>query len=119
MKVNSVAHEGRVVDEVEARRVLGHVALEQQLLSQLYPPAWLEHLGVPQAVDHVDYVVVKFTESLSADVKGLERDRRLERDNNKTGEIRTFSRTISHKSRILHLCRFIFTKFIFLNNKCQ
>lgn len=71
MKVDGVAHEGGVVDEVEARPVLWYVALEKQLLSQLYTHARLKHFGVPQAVDHDDYIVVKLTERLAADVEGL------------------------------------------------
>lgn len=64
------------MDEVEARPVLWYVALEQQLLSQLYTHAWINHFGVPQAVDHDDHVVVEFTESLAADVKGLLKNRK-------------------------------------------
>lgn len=71
VKVDRVAHEGRMVDEVEARPVLWHVTLEKQLLSQLYAHPWIKHSGVPQAVDHDDDVVVELTESLAADVKGL------------------------------------------------
>jgi len=71
MEVDSVAHEGRVVDEVEARRVVRHVALEQQLLSQLDAHVWLKHVGVPQAADHDDCVMVELAERLTADVKGL------------------------------------------------
>lgn len=41
VEVNSVAHEGRMVDEAEACPVLGDVALEQQLLVQLYANARL------------------------------------------------------------------------------
>jgi len=82
VKVRSVAHEGRVVDEVKARPVLWHVALEKQLLAQLYVQTWLKHPGVPQTVDHDDHVVVELAESLPADVKGLLKNRK-ERNTNK------------------------------------
>lgn len=39
VEVYSVAHEGGVVDEAEARPVLRDVALEHQLLVQLYASA--------------------------------------------------------------------------------
>lgn len=71
VKVDGVAHEGGVVDEVEARPVLWDVALDQQLFSQLYIHIRLKHFGVPQAVHHDDYVMVELTERLAADVKGL------------------------------------------------
>lgn len=75
VKVDGVAHERGVVDEVKARPVLWNVALEQQLLSQLYIHARLKRFGVPQAVDHDDYVVVELTERLAANVKGLLQNR--------------------------------------------
>lgn len=71
MKVDSIAHEGRVVDEAEACPVLRHIALEQQLFVQLYADAGLKHFGVPQPVDHDDYVLVELAECLAANVKGL------------------------------------------------
>lgn len=71
VKVNSVAHEGGVVDKAEACPALWYVALEQQLLIQLYTNAGLKHFGVQQAVDHEDQVVVELAERLAADVKGL------------------------------------------------
>lgn len=83
MKVDSVAHEGRVVGEVKARPVLWYVALEQQLLSQLYSCAWMKHFGVPQAVDHEDQVEVELTESLTADVKGLLKKKKKQNRNEK------------------------------------
>lgn len=86
MKVNSVAHEGGVVDEAEACPVLWYVALEQQLLIQLHTDAGLKHFGVPQAVDHDDYVVVELTERLAADVKGLLKSRmNIEMRKNESG----------------------------------
>lgn len=71
VEVNSVAHEGRVVDEVEARPVLWHIAFEKKLLSQLHSHARIKHLGVPQAVDHDDQRLVKLAECLATDMKGL------------------------------------------------
>ncbi|TNN72722.1 hypothetical protein EYF80_017006 [Liparis tanakae] len=71
MEVDGVAHEGGVVDEVEARPGAWHVALEQQLLPQLDAHVRLEHVGVPQAADHHDGVMVELAERLTADVKGL------------------------------------------------
>lgn len=75
VKVNSVAHEGGMVDKAEACPVLWYVALEQQLLIQLNTNAGLKHFGVQQAVDHEDQVVVELTEGLAADVKGLLKNR--------------------------------------------
>lgn len=71
VKADGVAQEGRMVDEVEAGPVLWYFALGQQLLSQLYGHAWLEHLGVPQTVDHEDQVVVELLAQLTADMKDL------------------------------------------------
>ena len=71
MEVHSVAQESRVVDQVKAHAVLWHVALEEQLLSQLHTHSRMKHFGVPQAVDHDDHVVVELAERLAADVKGL------------------------------------------------
>lgn len=71
VKVNSVTHESRVVDEVKACPVLWYVALEEQLLPQLYTHAWMKHLGVPQTVDQDDHVVVELPKCLAANVKGL------------------------------------------------
>lgn len=73
VKVDSVAHESRVVDKVKACPVLWDVALEEQLLIHLYSHTWMKHFGVPQTVDHDDHVVVELTESLATDVKGLQR----------------------------------------------
>lgn len=71
MEVDRVAHEGGVVDEVEARPVLWHFALEQQVLPQAEAHVQLKHFGVPQAVDHDDDVMVELPNHLTADVKGL------------------------------------------------
>lgn len=71
MEFNGVAHEGRVVEEVEAGPVLRYATLLQQLLPQLHAHVWLKHFGVPQAVDHDDDVVVELEEGLAADVKCL------------------------------------------------
>lgn len=76
MKVQSVAHEGGVVDEVKAGPVLRDFAVEEKLLSQLNVRTRKKHPGVPQAVDHEDDAVVEVLESLSADVKGLLEKRR-------------------------------------------
>ncbi len=71
VKVDGIAHEGGVVDEVKARPVLCDVALGQQPFFKLYIHTRLKHSGVPQAVHHDDYVMVELTEHLAADVKGL------------------------------------------------
>ena len=71
VEVDGVAVEGRVVGEAEAAPEPRDSALVQQLLAQFNVVARLEYLGVPQAVDHEDEVVVKLPVSLPADVKGL------------------------------------------------
>lgn len=71
MKVEGVAEEGRVVDEVEAGPGLGHFAERQELLVHHDGHAGKEHLGIPQAAHHEGQVVVKLPVRLPADVKRL------------------------------------------------
>lgn len=78
MKVQSVAHEGGVVDEVEAGPVLRDFTVAEQLLSQLNVRTRKKHPGVPETVDHVDDAAVELLESLTADVKGMLEKRRNE-----------------------------------------
>lgn len=128
MKVDSVAHEGRVVGEVKARPVLWYVALEQQLLSQLYSRAWMKHFGVPQAVDHEDQVEVELTESLTADVKGLLKKKKnrieMRRKKEKSKKSPTKPSSISTELHIrCLLCRLICLPFttspFFFIKKCH
>lgn len=83
VKVNSVAHKSRVVDEIKARPGLWYVALEEQLLSQLYIHAWMKHLRVPQTVDKDDHVVVELPKCLAANVEGLLGKKKQKKTNQK------------------------------------
>lgn len=71
VEVDGVAHEGWVIDEVEAGGALWYFAPLQKPLVQLHVDARLECLGIPQEVDHVNYVVVEIAEGLTADAKSL------------------------------------------------
>lgn len=71
MEVDSVADEGRVVQQVEAALEVGHVAPGQQLLPQRGVFAAVTQLGVPETVHHHPRVVVELAERLAADVERL------------------------------------------------